>query len=292
LERFQVRGQAKFYLERAGQNYETIEASHTQYQEAVLAVRRQVPKALKVQVIDRDFLPQFLFAPTDIVVTVGQDGLVANVAKYLEGQPILAVNPDPEHIDGVLLPVSVGQVGQVLSAIVKGRATYKSMTMAQAQLDDGQQLRAVNDIFIGAQNHVSVRYQLQIGEQYEKQSSSGIIISTGVGSTGWLQSIYAEAAGIVTACGGSWPELPDDGRLPWDAEQLVYAVREPFPSKTTGTTLVFGEITQRAQLVVTSHMSEGGVIFSDGIQSDYLTFNRGARATIGIAPHKTYLAVL
>lgn len=292
LERFQVRGQAKFYLERAGQDYDVVETEHEQYGEAVLAVRRQVPKKLKVQVIDRSFLPQFLFAPTDIVVTVGQDGLVANVAKYLEGQPIVAVNPDPKHIDGILLPVAVEQVSQVVQAVIRGRATYKMMTMAQAQLNDGQTLRAVNDVFIGAQNHVSARYRLQAGGRLEEQSSSGIIVSTGVGSTGWLQSIYAEAAGVVTACGGSWPDLPHDGRLPWDTNRLVYAVREPFPSKTTGTSLVFGEVTQANPLVVTSLMSEGGVIFSDGIQRDYLPFNRGAMVTVGIAPHKTFLAVL
>lgn len=292
LERFQVRGQAKFYLEHAGQDYEAVETVHEQYQEAVLAVRRQVPKKLKVQVIDRAFLPQFLFAPTDIVVTVGQDGLVANVAKYLEGQPIVAVNPDPKHIDGVLLPVAVDQVSEVVQAVIKGRATYKMMTMAQALLNDGQTLRAVNDVFIGAQNHVSARYRLQAGGELEEQSSSGIIISTGVGSTGWLQSIYAEAAGVVTACGGHWPDLPHDGRLPWNTDRLVYAVREPFPSKTTGTSLVFGQVTQAQPLVVTSLMSEGGVIFSDGIQKDYLPFNRGSEVTVGIAPHQTYLAVV
>jgi hypothetical protein len=36
-------------------------------------------------------------------------------------------------------------------------------------------------------------------------------------------------------------------------------------------------------------MPEGGVIFSDGIESDYLAFNAGSSASIGISPRKTRL---
>ena len=35
---------------------------------------------------------------------VGQDVLVANVAKYLSGQPVIGVNPEPERNSGVLVP--------------------------------------------------------------------------------------------------------------------------------------------------------------------------------------------
>ena len=38
------------------------------------------------------------------VVTLGQDGLVANTAKYVGAQPIVAVNPEPGRFDGILLP--------------------------------------------------------------------------------------------------------------------------------------------------------------------------------------------
>lgn len=291
VERFQMKGQAKFYLKRAGQNFDVVEEGHEEYQEALHDIRRQIPSEVKVQTIDRAFLPQFTFHPTDMVITVGPDGLVANVAKYLEGQPIIAVNPDPDQIDGVLLPVQVHQVEQVVANVQKGRALFKSMTMAEAKLNDGQRLLAVNDVFVGTRTHTSARYRIQVGGHSEDQSSSGIIVSTGVGSTGWLQSIYAGAAGVVAACGGSWPNVPDGGRLPWDANRLMYSVREPFPSKTTGTSLVFGTVTPQQPLVITSLMADGGVVFSDGIERDYLAFNRGATLTIGIAPHQTFLAM-
>jgi hypothetical protein len=47
-------------------------------------------------------LDRFLLDPEDIVVAVGQDGLVANVAKYVQDQPVIGVNPEPDRNPGVL----------------------------------------------------------------------------------------------------------------------------------------------------------------------------------------------
>lgn len=84
---------------------------------------------------------------------------------------------------------------------------------------------------------------------------------------------------------------PNGGRLNWSDEYLVFAVREPFPSKATRTSIVYGTITPDTPLRVTFHMGNNGVIFSDGIEADYLGFNHGAVATVGIAPHKAKLVV-
>jgi hypothetical protein len=60
-------------------------------------------------------------------------------------------------------------------------------------------------------------------------------------------------------------------------------VREPFPSKVTGTQLGFGVIDTRHALTITSHIADIGVIFSDGIEADCLSFYSGATASIGLA---------
>jgi hypothetical protein len=72
-------------------------------------------------------------------------------------------------------------------------------------------------------------------------------------------------------------------RFGWDEDRLVYAVREPWPSKTTGAALVYGVITRDRPLVIASHMAENGVIFSDGVEADYLGFTSGLTATIAVA---------
>jgi len=289
--RFNTKAQAKFYLQQAGQSFESIEVAHDKHQQVLKKVRQAIPNSLKSQMIDREMVPRFTFADADLVVTVGQDGLVSNTAKYLTGQPILAVNPDPQRFDGVLLPFTADTLEKQLHHTIYGELQAEQVTLAKAQLSNGQSLLAFNDFFIGARSHVSARYTIGIGERQETQSSSGIIVSTGAGSTGWLQSVYAGAAGVVEAMGGKVIPPPNGGRLKWGSEKLVYSVREPFPSIATQTTIVHGGFTNQTPLKVTSHMASNGIIFSDGVEADYLEFNSGSELTLSTAPQKAMLVV-
>jgi len=282
IERFQTRSQAEFYLTQAGQDFQSIATRDLTYQAALSKIRTSIPGDLKVHVIERRMLSQYRFEARDVVVTLGQDGLVANTAKYLDGQPLVAVNPDPKTIDGVLLPVSVGDFPAVLRRVLTEAAAATAVTMAEARLSDGQVIRAVNDIFVGAAGHASARYRVQIGDRGEEQSSSGLIVSTGVGSTGWLRSIYAGAIAISRQLNPGL-EFPQPEPLPWDANQLVFNVREPWPSMTTQAELVSGRLNGGRVLKLTSRMPSGGVIFGDGVQMDYLEFNAGAIAELGVA---------
>ncbi len=289
--RFNSVPQAQFYLEHAGQDFTPIAMAHQRYQDVLDGIRSSIPKGLKSQIIERGFLPQFTFGKADLVITIGPDGLVVNTAKYLNGQPILPVNPDPKRIDGVLLPFNASSFGNAFETSLRQELPIKAVTMAETRLNDSQRLLGFNDFFIGSRTHVSARYDIAQGKQQEFQSSSGIIISTGAGSTGWLQSIYAGAAGVVEALGGKVIKPANGGRLPWDTDHLVYAVREPFPSKVTRTRMIFGTISKSQPLTITSHMSDNGVIFSDGIEADYLQFNSGATATISVSNQKAHILV-
>ncbi len=161
--------------------------------------------------------------------------------------------------------------------------------MARAELSDGQVMYAVNDLFIGARSHISARYRILSGANEEQHSSSGIVVSTGLGSTGWFRSLMAGSAAIVSALTGR--EVHTLEPFPRDADYLYFTVREPFPSTTSQAGLVVGRVSAEEPLTVLSQMAESGVIFSDGIESDYLDFNAGARAVITPAAKKGRLAV-
>jgi len=289
--RFNTVSQARFYLERAGRDVDPILQAHEQYNDVLNVVRDAIPDGVKSQIIDRQFVPQFTFGEDDIVVTVGQDGLVVNTAKYLTKQPIIGVNPDPRSIEGVLLPFTMENIYSKFIATMHGNSKIQEVTMAKACLSDGQELLAFNDLFIGPRTHSSARYHIEQGDQGEDQSSSGIIISTGAGSTGWMKSIYAGASGIIKALGGK-VIMPDEGsRFDWDSDYLIYAVREPWPSKTSQSNMVFGIITPDQPLILNSYMDEHSVIVSDGIENDYVKFNAGHTATINIADHTARLVL-
>ena len=277
--RYHSLAQARFYLERLGADIGDYEREHETYQaarESALEVLAAYPRR---QVIDRQFLQNFLFGPDDIVVALGQDGLVANTMKYLDGQPLIGVNPDPKRYEGILLPFSIGALSKILKETFADRRSAAAITMARAVLSDGQVLHAVNDFFVGPRTHTSARYEIRLDERSEMQSSSGIIVSTGLGSTAWMKSVVIGAAGIA----GVAVDMEDYRPLPWDTDRLMFAVREPFPSPTSQATLVFGTVERGRDMRLRSMMAESGVIFSDGIEADFLEFNAGTEARIGIA---------
>lgn len=291
--RLNSRSQARFYLEQNHISFTEYEQVDEQYQQALQAVKRQLPRRLKSQFLDRDLLPTYQFGEHDLVVTLGQDGLVINVAKYLTTQLILALNPDPTRIDGVLIPFAYTEAQSWLERTLQGNVQITHVSMAKATLNDGQTLYAVNDLFIGPRTHGSARYLLEYAGRCEQQSSSGLIVSTGAGCTGWLSSITTGAWRIAQYFGASTnePPLPEKLALGWDSERLWFSVREPFISKTSQANTVFGQLARGQKLVITSQMPDYGVIFSDGIESDYLAFNSGAIAEIALAERQAHLVV-
>ena len=289
--RYNTLEQARFYVEHLGTDFSDYLQEHDQYKRSVAVAETLLQQLGRVQPLKREFLPNFVFGEDDTIVVLGQDGLVANTLKYLNRQVVIGVNPDPARWDGVLLPFQVGDLGKIVPEVFQKRRKTSTVTMAKAELTDGQSLYAVNDLFIGAKTHVSARYTLSIDKRNETQSSSGIIVSTGLGSTGWLKSVLTGATGIASALTHKTLAVKEEGRFTWNADYLCYSVREPFPSRTTGTSLVFGKITEKRPMVLESHMAGNGVIFSDGIESDFLEFNSGMRAKVQIADKCGYLVV-
>jgi NAD kinase len=286
IERFNTWPQAKFYLEHNQTDPGDYLLEHDVYMQQLLEAERVLKGHGRFQPLERSYLPDYRFSPEDIVVVVGQDGLVANTLKYLQGQPVIAVNPDPKRWEGRLLPFVLAQLPDVVQRTRDGKCETKSITFAEARTNDGQRLLGVNDLFIGPKSHTSARYALHWHGQQEEQSSSGIIVSTGFGSSGWFKSILAGAIGVT-----GQQSHPLAGGFEWQAKKLHFTVREPFPSRTTGARLVFGEIQGEECLRLESHMPEHGVVFSDGIESDYLSFNSGTVLTVAVAADYGQLVV-
>jgi NAD kinase len=284
--RFNTRGQARFYIEHAGGDFADYEREHERYQQALDVVRRATELGVPRQVLERSLLPTYTFGPGDLVVTLGQDGLVANTAKYAGTRPIVGINPDPERFDGVLLPFRPADAAGAVRLVLEQRARCRSVTLAEAVLHDGQRLLAFNDLFLGARTHVSARYRLRLGDRAESQSSSGVLVSTGAGSTGWMSSVFTMAAGVSRLAGGTGGAAP---RLEWEDRRLLYAVREPFVSRHSTAAIVAGLLSPGTELVLESLMPSGGAIFSDGMEADYLEFNSGSVARVRASDHRARL---
>lgn len=289
ITRFNTEDQARFYIEHLGADFEDYRREDRSYKQTLSECERILGRLGRLHVVERAFLPNYIFGPRDIVVALGQDGLVANTLKYLDGRPLVGVNPDPARWEGILVPFTARQLPTVIAGLLRGLRPLKAVTMARATFNTGQSLLGVNDVFIGARTHISARYTIRFGDRREQHSSSGVIVSTGMGSTGWLRSVLAGAGGVTKALRALSKDGLPPSAFPWDRDYLVFSVREPWPSKTTGATMTFGRVTQEQPLVLVSQMAENGVVFSDGVEADFIEFNAGTTVTIGVAPKQGLL---
>lgn len=273
VERHSTRGQAAFYLRTRGRRIEDLEARHDAVEAAINAVASAIPAHWRRGMVERADLPRFLFAQDDIIVAVGQDGLVANLAKYLDGQLVIGIDPEPGRNPGVLVshpPLAVP--GLLVAATAGSRAGQRvdRLTMVVAITDDGQRITALNEIYVGQPTHQTARYSLRLPDgQAEAQASSGLIVSTGTGATGW--------------CRSAWLERKSPLVLPAPAEpRLSWFVREAWPSPATGTALTEGSLA-RGQALTVSAESDRLVLFGDGVEADVVPLTWGQTATVRLA---------
>ncbi|MFF7762462.1 NAD(+)/NADH kinase [Streptomyces griseorubiginosus] len=268
-------GQAAFFLSSRGRDIREVAERHERVRQALADVTSAIPLTWRQARVERADLDRFLFAPEDVVVVVGQDGLVANVAKYLSGQPVLGIDTEPGRNPGVLVRHRPRDTAGLLA--VAGRRVDE-LTMVEAVADDTQRLVALNEIYLGAGGHQTARYRLGLegdGGVVEAQASSGVLVGTGTGATGWLRSVWQERGARL--------------RLPGPTEdRLVWFVREAWPSPATGTSLTAGELAARARLRLTVE-SERLIAFGDGMEGDALELTWGQTVEVGVCAERLRL---
>ncbi|MFJ6738167.1 hypothetical protein ACIQOU_04535 [Streptomyces sp. NPDC091279] len=269
-------GQAAFFLSRRGRDIAEVAERHHRTRRALAEVTSAIPMTWRQTRVERADLDRFLFAPEDVVVVVGQDGLVANVAKYLAGQPVLGVDADPGRNPGVLVRHRPSEAARRLPSAFTGAAD--ELTMVEAVADDTQRLLALNEIYLGSAGHQTARYRLGLegdGGVVEAQASSGVLVGTGTGASGWIGSVRREH-------GVALP-LPDRAEA-----RLLWFVREAWPSPATGTSLVAGELAAGARLSITVE-SERLIAFGDGMESDALELTWGQTVRLGVSGQRLRL---
>ncbi|MDQ0792586.1 hypothetical protein [Streptomyces sp. B1I3] len=281
LERHGTHGQAAFFLSTRGQSIEEVAERHARNRRAISDVAGAVPLQWRRTRVERADLDRFLFAPEDVVLVVGQDGLVANAAKYLSGRPVIGIDADPGRNPGVLVRHRAADTAALCRAAVAPGDRTEALTMVEAVADDTQRLLALNEIYLGPPGHQTARYRIRpdgaapVAE--EPQASSGVLVGTGTGATGWLRSLWTERGSTL--------------RLPGPADpRLLWFVREAWPSPATGTALVAGELGRGDGLALTVE-SDRMVVFGDGVESDALELTWGQSVRLAISPTSLDLVV-
>lgn len=278
LARHATRGQAEFYLRTRGRDLAELDDRHAAAREALRTAGAAVPTDWRRATVEREDLDRFLFEPDDVVVVVGQDGLVANAARYLSGQPVIGVDPHPGRNAGVLVRHLAEECRGLLAAVRAGRAALEHRTTVEARTDDGQRLLALNEVYVGHPGHQSARYRLEApGAAPEHQSSSGVLVGTGTGATGWCRSLALERRSRLEL-----PGVSDPG--------LVWFTREAWPSPSSGASCTQGLLAEGQDLRLRVE-TDGLVVFGDGMEHDRLGLVWGQEVTVATASARLALVV-
>lgn len=197
------------------------------------------------------------FEDKDLIVSLGGDGTFLKTASMvkLRTMPILGVNTDPSRSVGHLTSIKIPyddrnkEIPVLMDYIQKEHFNfiYKDRILLDKQdADTGKSIKksyALNEIFIAERNvGTSSIYRLNADDKFVgKFKSSGFLMCTGTGSTGWLQSAKRTTDGDVIAglnrlgfskecqdvVHGIALDLSLKTAFPLDRNELYYYVREP-----------------------------------------------------------------
>jgi hypothetical protein len=281
LDRHATLGQAEFFLRVRGRTLAAVQERHELLGAALAAIRAAVPPDWRLAEVERNDLNRFMFTPEDIIAVVGQDGLVANAAKYLADQPVIGIDPEPGMNPGILVRHTAADATRMLLGLAQANQRQASLpcrelSMVRARLDDGQELSGLNEIFIGHRTHQSARYRLTTPDgRSAPDSSSGVYGTSGSRAAG-------RGARSAQDRGGRTLPAPTDPALAW-------FVREAWPSPVTGRSLTDGVLEAGEPLRLTV-ASDQLVVFGDGMEQDRLTASWGQEISVELSDRPLRLA--
>jgi NAD kinase len=258
-----------------GESGSRLFGSHVRQREALQICKRELSDEQVVRV--EDLAKRLASGKVHAVIALGGDDFLKLASQFVKDTPVLGVNSDPSFSHGVLLSTHIDQIQQVICALESGHYRIEPWARIQLTIDGHELSPALNDVVLGKRDFRQMsRHELEFRGERIIQRSSGILVASGAGSTGWFSS-----AGLYLG--------REDRSFPREAPYLRFELREPqvriatedgirsvsLPPHTEGT-LLPGE-----SLRITSLNDDDGIASRDSI--DTIPFQRGAVAEISLS---------
>jgi NAD kinase len=225
---------------------EELRKNHAEHYASLNKIRDVLAK-YNIQ-FDRTYMPYSEyedFKGKDLIISVGGDGTVLNTSHYtLDETPVLIVK-STKGSTGELCEIDADNFENALEKILTGNFKIEKWTRAEGCFGK-RKIFALNEIYVGTRFNPSMaRYELAHKDKSELQMSSGVVVTTGTGSTGW----YAN----IPVIGKAFPK---------DAKELRFCVREPKVAATYA--MLHGVLLPGEILRIRSKMNIDGCISFDG----------------------------
>lgn len=210
------------------------------------------------------------YSPYDLVITVGGDGTFLEAVRKITNQVIIGVNSAPQYSVGRFCIANAENFEKIVKQILAGKFKIAKLHQIQIQFSKNQKpINALNDVLICHQNPAMLcRYYIEIGRYREEQRSSGIWISTAVGSTGAIKS----AGGKI---------LPQFDKL------MQYKPRELYQGKLNPYKLRGGVLGPKEGIKIVSLMRRGMVYIDGAHQKVGFEYGDSIQIKLSANPIKT-----
>ena len=210
------------------------------------------------------------YSKFDLVITVGGDGTFLEAARRIKDQLIIGVNSAPQHSVGRFCVADPDNFADVFEKLFKGRYKVNLFHRLRLKIDGVKSpVDALNDVLVCHVNPAMLcRYYLNIGKLKEEQRSSGLWISTAVGSTGATRSAGGRALGQ-------------------HEKKIQYMPRELYSGNNVKYRLRGGVLSEKQKVRVISLMQRG-IVFVDGAHQHYpLHYSSSIEASHSPQPIRT-----
>ncbi len=206
-----------------------------------------------------------------LVIILGGDGYFSYVSHYIDDQLVIGVKADPKKSSAVLYELDVDDFINFYPMLLQGNFTIANWTRLRAVIN-AKPIKelSLSDIFVGARLSVDMsRYVIYYKGVQEEQKTSGILVSTGTGSTGWWKKLNLTQQRRM-------------GTFARTSRTARFVVRDEPSSRLSGYKIVSGKIKPDEVLKIRS-LVDDGVVSPDSYSSLMYPFPAGDTVEISIS---------
>jgi hypothetical protein len=254
----------KVFYEKEGLHAERIIASHKRQKAALDKLKSLLPGA---RVIWREEISKDIINKASLVIAFGGDNHFQYVSHFVEDTPILGINSDPQRSEGALTSLNIEEFEKILPLILNDELKLEEWTRLEAYIDGKRVLeQSIAEIFIGEKKRFQMsRHVLNINDNSEEQKGSGLLVTTGSGSTGWYNS-------------ASRYMFPEGNHFKRTEKEARFILAEPYRGKLTNPKIPHGTITGNQKIELTILSDDEPVLVIDAHK--VVNLREGAKVTV------------